>query len=103
MGARPRPAIPKADFTHFLLYFVAETMRKSRRRASAASGPKSSFCSSLQTREQNFCSSSSWISLNKEDVVSSLASRDLVEGPRNAALSWELQHDDSCRCRENPD
>lgn len=56
---------PHSDHTHVLLYFVAETMRKSLRRASAASGPRSSFCSSSLTREQNFLSSSSRISLNK--------------------------------------
>lgn len=41
-----------------------------------ASGPTSSFCSSLLTREQNFFSSSSGISLSEEDRVSDLASRD---------------------------
>lgn len=87
-------AMPKADHAHLLLYFVAETMRKSLRRASAASGPKSSFCSSLQTREQNFLSSSSWIALNKEDVLNDLPSGDLPSGDpevlAEAVTEWLL-------------
>lgn len=58
---------PEDTVTHFLLYLVAATMRKSRRRAWVASGPESSFCSSWLTREQNFASSSAWISLHRED------------------------------------
>ena len=72
---------PKDNITHFLLYLVAATMRKSLRRAWVASGPESSFCSSPLTREQNFASSSAGISLNQEDVASSLASRDRVGAP----------------------
>lgn len=78
---------PEDHHTHFLLYFVAETMRKSLCRASTASGPGSSFCSSLTTREQNFCSSSSWISLNEEQGISNLVSGDPATGAGNAALS----------------
>lgn len=63
-------------------------MKKSLCRVSAASGP-GSCCSSFLSREQNFCRSSSWSSLNKDDTVSSLAPRDLVEGLRHTTLSWD--------------
>lgn len=66
------PEHPRDDRTHFRLYLVAETMRKSLCRASTASGPGSSFCSSLTTLEQNFFSSSAWISLSREREVSRL-------------------------------
>lgn len=54
---------------HLLPCFVAETMRKSLRRASSASGPQSSLPSSAQTREQSLPSSSSRISLNQETAL----------------------------------
>lgn len=88
--------MPRDAHAYFLLYFVAETMRKSLLRASVASGPRASFCSSVLTREQNFLSSSSWISLNREEAVSDLAS-DSGEGPRNATLSCDRTITDAGR------
>lgn len=82
-------APPEGRHPHRLLYFVAETMRNSLCRASAASGPGSSFCSSFATREQNFCNSSSWISLNEKRGVGDLELGDLSAGAGNAALSFD--------------
>lgn len=89
-GSLAGACIPQDHHTYFLLYFVADTMRKSLCRASTASGPSSSFCSSLTTREQNFCSSSSWIPLDKERGIGNLVWGHPVRGTGSVALSYDI-------------
>ena len=69
---------------HLLLYLVAATMRKSLRRASRASGPQSSACSSALMRAQNLPSSSAPTSLQRDHHVGNGKGRPVGGRPSRA-------------------